>query len=255
MTRGSRILAAIHVLGNAILLWLGYYWLGIAESRTATLAWSFVVVLLLVCLATWLHGATFVWWRGKSPGLADAFRVTLRHLVPLLVAAIGALAIYSLLGRWADYSSTPAFKIASYLTLRFRHPVKPATVLRIFNDVLWAVRWVVVPVFLLPAIGGVASFGWRGFRELARRAGDRRYWLLAPALLVCAFWIPLQLMGWVPHVGGFTLEMVSFVIRLVVAYLFFVASWLLLAFFTAGGRPLFSHSKTAASQGQGGRIE
>ena len=59
--------------------------------------------------------------------------------------------------------------------------------------------------------------------------------LKCPLLLLCALWVPFRLLDWVPHMGSFAMEMVSFVVRLLVAYLLFVAAWLLLAFFTSGG--------------------
>ena len=55
----TRLLIAIHLAGNALLLWLGYYWLGLGESRAATLAWSAAIALVIVAGACWLHGAAF----------------------------------------------------------------------------------------------------------------------------------------------------------------------------------------------------
>ena len=244
MTRSTRILAAVHVGGNALLLWLGYYWLGIGESRMASLLWSTIVALLLVCLACWLHAATFAYFVGQSPGLSSSFRAALRNLLPILAAAILILALYLLLALWANYSTRPAFTISSWLTLKLRKPVRPNSVYRIFKTVTWLVRWLVLPVIVLPWIAAVSSRGWQGFRP--KLAARRLYWLQAPVLLLCALWVPFKLLDWVPHVGSFTMEMVSFVIRLLAAYLLFVAAWLLLAFLTSGGRPAMIHSTTEA---------
>ncbi|SPE31465.1 conserved membrane hypothetical protein [Candidatus Sulfopaludibacter sp. SbA6] len=246
MTRPNLSLVALHLGGNALLLWLGYYWLGTGESRTLTLLWSFAVALLLVCLTCLLHGATFV-FVGQSSGLSTAFRTALRNLLPILVAAFAVLAVYLLLSRWADYSSQPAFKIASWLTLKLRKPVKPSTILRIFNVVTWLFRWVILPLPLLPMISGVASKGWRGFTHFGKLSGKRLYWLQAPVLLLCSFWLPLRLIGWVPQAGSFVMEILSFAARLLFAYLLFVASWLLLAFLTSAGKPVLSHSRTVVS--------
>ena len=106
-------LAAIHLAGNALLLWLGYYWLGLGETRAATLLWSALVALLLLSLASWLHGATFAYFAADPRRLTAAFRTSLRRLGPLVAAAIVVLAIYLLLAAWAAYSPRPAFKIAS----------------------------------------------------------------------------------------------------------------------------------------------
>jgi hypothetical protein len=97
--------------------------------------------------------------------------------------------------------------------------------------VLWLVRWAVLPLFLLPVAAAVSRRGWPGFRELrARGGGVRLYWIAAPLLLLSAFWAPFQLLHWTPLAGGFGLEMLSFMLRITVAYLLFVGGCLLLAF-------------------------
>jgi hypothetical protein len=224
-------------VGNALLLWLGYYWLGLGETRAATLAWSALVALLLLSLECWLQGATFAYFSGTR-------RLPLRRLPPLVAAAIVLLAVYWALAQWSDYSSQPAFKIASYLTMTFRKPVKPATVLKVFRFVLWLVRWMAVPVLALPAAAGIATRGWRGARLHSRKWW---YWVATPVLLTCALWLPLKLMGWTPQAGSFGMQMFSFVARLLIAYLLFVGAWLVLAFLTSGGSPRATQSSTVAS--------
>jgi len=138
---------------------------------------------------------------------------------------------------WSSYSVTPAATLASWLTLKFRKPVKPATAMRCFDVVLWMVRWVLLPADLLPLFSGVASRGWRGFNEFGWRRYSRLYRLEVPLLALCAIWVPLRLVNWVPHVDGFTMEMTSFVLRTATAYLLFVSAAMMLAFLTSRGKP------------------
>ena len=119
--------------------------------------------------------------------------------------------------------------------------------LRLFEGVFWLVRWMVLPVFLLPVFSGVAGRGWRGLGEIGRHGRAWRYWIAVPVLLACALWLPFRILGWSPHLRSFPMEMVSFTARLLAAYLLFVGAWLLLAFLTAGGRPLRSQSKSVVS--------
>jgi hypothetical protein len=240
-------LAAVHLAGNALLLFLGYYWLGVGESRALTLLWSAILALLLISLTCWLHSGTFAFFASDERTLPAAFRTAARHLLPLIAVTVALLVLYQLVSRLADYSSQPAFQIASWLTLKLRKPIKPSTVQRVFNAGFWLIRWVLIPVPLLPMIAGVAVHGWAGFGQFGKLAGRRLYWLEAPVLLLAALWAPLELMGWVPTVGSFTMEIVSFSVRLLVAYLLFVGSWLLLAFLTSAGKPVLTQSKTAVS--------
>jgi hypothetical protein len=222
--------------------------LGIGESSAATLAWSGALALIILCVACCLHGGTLVFFRAdQSISLYAAFRTTLRNMAPFLAAVILIAAVYWLLAQWAAYSSTPALHMASWCTLKLRKPIKPATVLGAFNLVLALVRWMAIPVFVLPMFSGIAARGWRGSAEFGRHRRSRLYWVAAPLLLLCALALPWQLVAWVPRVSSFTLEMLSFAVRAAVSYLLFIAAWLLLASLTSGGNPLLCQPKTTAS--------
>jgi hypothetical protein len=238
MSRTTGIFCALQLMANALLLWLAYEWLALPESTEARLVWSAVAALAILAAASWLHGATFTSFRSDGKmGAGEAFRTTLRHLLPLMLMVLAAIAIYWYLAWWAGYSVTPATKLASWLTLEFRKPVRPAIVMRCFNVVLWMVRWVLLPAELLPLFSGVAARGWRGFNEFGWRRYSRLYRLEVPLLTLCALWLPFRLVDWVPRVNGFTMEMVSFVLRMAVAYLLFVSAAMVLAFLTSRGKP------------------
>jgi len=248
MIRALRLPVLAHFLANAVLFWLGYYWLGLGEGRASALAWSAFIALVVLCVGCWSYGAALVFFslEGERRGLA-AWRIALRNLAPLAVAALAVIVLYYWLARWADYSSTPASQLASFLTLRLRKPVKPVSVLRVFNALLWLVRWAILPALLLPMLSAIAAMGWRGFQALGARARKWLYWIETPLLLVCTIAIPLKLVSWVPEVGGFGFQTLSFVLRAGAAYLLFVVAWLVLAFVTSGGRPRLTQDKTAVS--------
>lgn len=88
----TRRLVLAHLAGNALLLWLGYYWLGLGESRAAAVAWSAAVALFIVAGACWLHGSAY----------ARSFRIALRNLPWTVIVAGLALTAYALLpsGKW-----------------------------------------------------------------------------------------------------------------------------------------------------------
>ena len=230
MSSASRKFFVFHLVADAMLLWLGYLWLGVAESTRTWLIFSALAALGILALAGWFHGATLVFLRkgdGPEVGIKDAFRIALGHLPMLVAAAILVLVLYGLLAWAAAASGQPAFRLASWLTLELRSAVKPTTVARIFLGGFWIVRWVVLPVALLPMASGIAARGWRGFAEFTWRGGWRR-WLEVPLLLVAGLLLPFVVLSWVPAVSGFTLEVISFSVRMLVAYLLFVgALWTL----------------------------
>ena len=222
--RSTGLFAGIHLAGNGLLLWLGYYWLGLGESHAGALLWSLLVAALLVSLTCWLYGASFAYFAERR--VLPAFRTALRRLGPLVGAALALLVVYWLLGWLQDVMDGPGFRLASWLTLKLRKPVKPETVQGIFHAVFWVARWIAVPALTLPILSAIGSRG-------ATRRRTWIYWIEAPALLLVALWVPLKLVDWVPHMKSFSGEMASFVIRAVVAYALFVAGWLMLAYVTA----------------------
>src|SRR5262249_35011990 len=135
----TRLLVAIHLIGNALLLWLGYYWLGLAESRASTLAWSAAVALLILAGACWLHGSAFASVHGA-----------LRNLPWTVLVAVAALTAYLALpvgrgwwiARWIVLPMllVPLFTGAAVHGLHawrgYRNPL----------------RWVVTPLFVFAAV-------------------------------------------------------------------------------------------------------
>ncbi|HEY1759581.1 MAG TPA: hypothetical protein VGG72_29680 [Bryobacteraceae bacterium] len=241
-------LAVVHLLANAVLLGCGYYWLGIGESRSSALAVSALIGLLLVALACSTYGATFAFFSAaERKQVSTAWKIAARNVLPMATAAFGIAVLYWLLAMWQDYSSDPAFTLASYFTLTFRKPVTPAAVLKVFDWALWLLRWAVLPVLLLPMLAAISTDGWRGFGAIGARARKWWYWLAAPLLLLGVAWIPLKVLGWTPRSGNFAMEVVSFLLRATLAYLLFGAAWLALAFATSAGKPRFTQSNTVVS--------
>ncbi|MCU1235751.1 MAG: hypothetical protein JWP63_3718 [Candidatus Solibacter sp.] len=234
MSAATRKLLALHLVANALLLWLAYEWLGVTESTRFRLVLSAVDALAILSLVCWLHGATFVYFRGKQR-IKDAFRVALRHLGALVVAAVVVIVVYGLLTWAANAMGQPAFQLASWMTLHLRKPVKPSTVARVFQGVFWVVRWVVLPVGLLPMASGIAARGGRGAGEITWRAGWRD-WVVVPAALLLGLKLPFVLLGWVPAVEAFGMQMASFVVRIGVGYLLFVGAAVGLAYWTGARR-------------------
>src|ERR1035438_7513340 len=223
MSAASRKFFVLNLVADAALLWLGYQWLGVAESTRALLLFSALGALGILALACWFHGATLVFFRkgGAELGISGPVRTALGHLPALVAAAVLVLALYVFLAWAAEASGQPAFRLASWLTLKLRMAERPAMVARIFLTGFWILRWVVLPVALLPMASGIAARGWRGFAEFTWRRGWR-YWLEVPLLLVAGLVLPFVLLSWVPTVSGFTLEVISFSLRMLAAYLIFV---------------------------------
>ena len=243
--RATGIFAAIHLAGTALLLWLGYTWLGMGEARAGALAGSFAVALAFLLLTCWLYGASFPFFETRR--IPSAFGTALRKLPALIAAAIAVLVIYALLARLENALSNPGFKLASWLTMKLRKPVRPYAVAHDIRAIFWVLRWIVLPILLAPMAAAIATTGWRGFRAIGRGVWRRFNWLKIPVLVLAGLWVPLKMLAWAPHMKTFRMEMASFVARAGVAYLLFIAGWLLLAFAMSAGRPVRTQPSTVPS--------
>lgn len=246
----SRILlGALHLVGNALLLLLGYYWLGLGESDAAHLALSAAVIVFFALAAIWLHGTAMVLFRrDENLTFAAAAQRTLRHLLPLFILVLVVLLIYVALWRVYYSFGHEAFNIGSYTTMKLRRPVAPNNVLKVFQGFIWFIRWFVVPVLAFPLASEIANEGWSGFRFAAfKRSKKILFWLEAGVLTVAAVHLPVHLFLWVPTVSSFSLEVVSVIARLGLGYLLFTGCFLALEFLTSSGNPRSTQVSTAVS--------
>jgi len=224
-----------HLIGNALLLGVGYYWLGIAESSTPMLGLSFVTLFILVAGTLWLHGTAFAFFR-KVSGVH-------RHFVPLFALAILICVLVWITQYVSGLIIGSAQSSASYLTLKLQRPVSPGIVLDGLYPFVWLLNWAVVPMLVLPIFSGIAARGWSGFSEI----GPFKPLHLAIALVfVASIYGPLALALWVPVRGSFAVEFTSLAIRLSLAYLAFTGGLLLVAFMTSLGSPDRNQPMTAA---------
>jgi hypothetical protein len=234
---------AIHLLANAIILALGYYWLSVPESKAMTLTVSIVLVLFAGVLAILTYAAALL-YRGQI-GFRSSWRSAVRNIAPLVLLAMFVGVIYALLGLWNSSSGKPALMVTSWLTLKMHIPVRPARVSLTFSIVLWLIRWMLIPALVLPLARATASRGWAGLRAL--RLPSLRLWIATPILLWLSLRAPLLIVMWVPKIEGFVMQSASFGARAIAAYLLFGIAWLALAFLTSGGTPRDTQPSTVGS--------
>lgn len=242
MTRSHVALGVSHLIGNALLLWLGYVWLGIGEDSQLHLVASVAVFLAFGLAALWLHGTALALFAQESTtSFAAAGWTTLRRLPWLFLLAVIVALVYILLSYCYGAFDHGAFVIASWLTMTLRMPVRPASVLSCFHALIWLLRWIVVPAVTLPFAARLVS-------KTSLRLGRRwPYWLAVGGLLLVAVWVPLKLLHWRPITKGFALEVASLVARIGAGYLLFVVALLALEFLTSFGKPPASHPSTVVS--------
>ncbi len=168
-----RRLWLMQAAGNALLFWCAFTWLGIHDSRSWQLVETAVLGLLIVIPWLWLQDGTLAYCGDRSQGLWGAFRRGAKTLAIFAVVVIAFGLLLWALGKLQAPLTTAGQRTASWLTFHLRKPVKPATWANIYLALLWGVRWIVLPVLVLPIAAGAASNGVGGLRHGARRV----FWL------------------------------------------------------------------------------
>ena len=222
----------IQAAGNALLFWCAFIWLGIRDSRTSQLIETALLGLLILIPWLWLQDGTMIYCGAHSSdrplGLWGAFRRGAKTLAVFSAVVLAFVLLCWALGRLEAPLTTAGQRTASWLTFHLRKPVKPATWVRAYHALLWGVRWIVLPVMVLPIAAGAALSGTKGLRHRATRAFCIQY---LGALLI-GFYIPTLLIHWVPKLTGTTAQLLSFVVRFGIAYVLMVTTWLALTFFS-----------------------
>jgi hypothetical protein len=227
-------LFSAHIIGNALLLLLGYYWLGLGESDGLHLAFSAAIILLFTLGTLCLHGTSLVQFREQST-FAAAARRTLKSIAPLFVLGIAVVLVYIALNYFYNSFGHEAFNIGSYSTMKLRRPVEPTKVLTAFHVIIWILQWFVVPILALPLAAEVANRGWAAFTPAAfHRSKKILFWIEAGVILVAATHLPLHLFFWIPKMSSFSLEVISVTVRIGLGYLLFTAGLLAVEYFAAG---------------------
>jgi hypothetical protein len=222
----------IQAVGNALLFWCAFTWLGIGDSKTWQLFETAAVGVLILVPWLWLQDGTLAYCGDRSLGLSGAFRRSAKTFVIFsLVVAIFVLLFWGL-GKLEAPLATAGERTASWLTFHVRKPFKPASWARAFTAVLWGVKWIVLPVVMLPMAAGAARNGAGGMW----RRGGKVFWLQYLMALVVGFYIPGVLMHWVPKLTETTAQVISFGLRFWIAYVLIISAWLAVAFFSAADR-------------------
>jgi len=216
----------MHLVANALVIAGIYEWLTIGDSTALRLVATALFGLLLVVFTVWLHGIVFAHFREPEASVIAGFRSALRRLPLLILIALLAAASYWLLEWMLGKAYNTSVDIASWLTLHLHKAVHPSLIVRIFTWKVWIVEWVIVPVLLLPLAAGM----WKA------RLREWTFWIGCPVLLLLAVYVPWRLMNWVHWSGGLGLEMTSFIVRWLVAWLLFVTAWFAVVALTCGRR-------------------
>lgn len=227
----------IQFLGNIALFVLFVLWLWIPEAHFWQVAASVLCAVGLLCGALVLHGGTLDYFRDRAADgqacLGAAFGRAFRHVAAF---AIWLFIAYVL---WIQFSHLDAFseQIPTFLRSEFPVWLRRLITLNALENAYAAgqfvLQWIVAVGLLLPPALQTANLGFRGFGRKGFAAWGRTiarldYWIVVAIAAVFGVWAANWDLSWRPTGPNATpnMETVSLVLRLLLAYLLMIASWL-----------------------------
>jgi hypothetical protein len=229
-------LVALHLGGNALLLFAAALWLLIPEAHGWQLLLTLVGGIAILLGFAELHCATLA--HGFTPakdGLGNDFRASVRHIPAFAVLAGLLIALMNGVSHFSDQS----WQISGYFFTRLPHSLQSSIGEYRFHEwveIKFAVLiWFLLPALFLPFLSAASScgLGRRGFGAALRTYARWRYWLAMAMAALIGVWLPYLLANWTPS-QGLRKEMISTVLRLLAAYVLAVLAWLMTSAIVGG---------------------
>ena len=228
----------IHFFANAFLFSLFAAWLLIPVSSAGYLILSVLLVLLLFVAALVLHAGTLNYFysqsRNGSAPLKEVFACALRNSLAVLICTVAVYLVWLAVGKMDVYQETFPAYLRSMTPMFLREHTGLPVFQGLFDAILFALRWILVPGLVLPFLASASRLGFRGF-------GPQGFATWKKAIRGVAFWSIVilsallgvlatqKIMGWTPdfRTSTFTGETVSLIFRGLASYLLGLFAWLL----------------------------
>lgn len=226
----------IQFLGNALLFALFVGWLFIPVATTWHLILNVLLAVVLLAGLLVLQGGTLNYFYAQdgqeNETLGKLFRRGLWNVFAIALCAAVLYLLWLLAGRFGYEESLPPYLRSispAFLRRSAGLPLFQGTITTVF----FAVRWIVVPGFLLPLLASAAYFGFHGFGRQGLRIWRRTvwsisYWSVVIVAVVLGVWATEKIMGWTPDFRTSTMsrETTSLVIRGLVSYFLALFAWM-----------------------------
>jgi hypothetical protein len=237
----SKRVWATHLVVNALLMVAFFYWARIPEATVRQFAFTVTLGLAIGLLTTWLHSATFNYFRPASErSLLSSLRNSLARIPAFLLwAAIFGIVLWYI-GRLWDYEEQAGGYVHHLLPQFLRRIVTPQSLFSAVHWLTWFLFFFLWPILFLPVGAQVAVKNFRGFISAAafRPIRELRFWTAYVVCFLIGAYLPYTLAWMVPQKpSSLFAQAVSMTVRLGFGYLLAVTAWVVLcaAIVRAGG--------------------
>ncbi|HEY6945270.1 MAG TPA: hypothetical protein VI431_09015 [Candidatus Acidoferrum sp.] len=228
----------IQFVANLLLFGLFAAWLLIPVANAGYLVLNILFVLLLLVAALVLHAGTLNYFysqsRNEGESLKKAFAPAVRNFLAVVVCAVAVYFLWLAAGKLDAYQETLPAYLRSMTPVFLRKHAGLPVFQGLFDAILFALRWILVPGLVLPFLAGASHSGFRGFGRQGLTAWKKAvrnvaYWGVVILSALLGVLATQKIMGWTPdfRTSTFAGETVSLIFRGLASYLLGLFAWLL----------------------------
>lgn len=227
----------VQFFANIFLFALLVAWLLVPVASNLHVVFNFVFAALLLVATLTLHSGTLnaCLDRLRAPApLWPAFRRALRHILPVAICIAAFCLLWLLVNSLNSLQAAFPPYVRSTLPVSLRRHITLHALDNLFSTALFVARWILAPGLLLPLLLQTADLGFRGFARQGVSAWRKTvfslsYWLVLLVASLVGVLATQKLMAATPDfkTSTFHAEVVSLAVRLIVAYLLGLFSWIL----------------------------
>lgn len=228
----SKRVWSVHVLVNALLMVVFFYWTRIPEDSALLFALTVGSGLLMAFVTLWLHSATFDYFRSESEhSWKESLRRSAARVPAFLLWAVIFGAILWLIGQLWNYDEQIGGWARHSVPGFLRRVVTPRSLFRATSGSVWVLYFFLWPILFLPVGAQVAVKNFSGFYNAAalRPLRELRFWVVYFVCFMIGAYVPYRLAWMIPtKVSTLNQQTWSMVFRLGIGYLLLVTAWLVL---------------------------
>ena len=225
----------VQFAGNAIIFALFFGWLQVPDAHWWQLLFQALLILMIVAAVLVLHGGTLAYFESahadSAAQLLPAFRKALKHIAALAVCVFLLHIPWALSGHLYNYQTSFPGYLRSEFPAWLRRMISEPALDSTYIFLLFVLRWVILPGLLLPFLLFCADKGFSGFiafRNWWKTIRSLAYWIVLIVAAIVGVYFVGVVMGWRldPKTSTFHGEYANFAMRLLLAYLLGLFSWL-----------------------------
>src|SRR5947209_5662957 len=234
-TLRHRRLWLVQFFGNLLLMLWFVGFLRFPDASAWQVVMSGLMIVILIVAVAVLQGGALNYCleaeRNKTSALKPPFWNALKHVVPIVIVMVLFYFLRGLIDHLDDYQYSFPGYMRSEFPAWLRRIISEPAVRNTYGALVTFLRWIVLPGLFLPLVLLVADRNFRGFLQFRiwlRMLHNFSWWIVLVIAWFLGVYCTTYLLNWMldPKTASLHGEEIWLALRLLLAYLLMLFSWL-----------------------------